>query len=147
VVQGRARPRRLAADRGELQDPAAALPSQVRQPGPYQPDRAGQVGRDLVHYLLVGQLLGRAHQAVPGIAGHDVNPAQGGPCLVDHRSDLGRVRDVELGRVEGVRPAGRQIVDAAESADGADDAVAAGQELLAEVPAETAVGAGDEPGF
>src|SRR6202012_5176139 len=100
VVERAPRPRDLPADRGQLQDPAAATGPQVGQHGTDQLDRTEQVRVDLVPYLLVGQLLGGTHQAVARVAHHHVEPAEVGVRRVDDLPDAGGVGQVEQGRVE-----------------------------------------------
>jgi len=65
---------------------------------------------------------------------------------VDDLVDRGRVGHVEDLGAEGVRVAFERVGDLGAVADGADDPVAALEELLGEFAAEAAVHAGDEPG-
>jgi hypothetical protein len=67
----------------------------VRQRGSDELDGAGQVGGDDVAGLGVGELLGRAEQAVPGVADDHIDAAEPGEGVVDDLADRGRVGHVE----------------------------------------------------
>ncbi len=145
VVHRPAGERGLAAVGGELDDPAAALGPQVRQGRADQLDRAGQVGRDDVVDLVVGQLLGRAEQAVAGVIDDDVDPPELGERPGDDRLDAGHVDYVEGRGPELVTVLAGQVIDRSGLPDRAGYPVAALEQLLGQVPAEAAVDPGDEP--
>jgi hypothetical protein len=136
----------VPAVRGELDDPAAALLAEVWQRRADQRDGAGEIGGDDVVDLGVGQFLGCAEQAVAGVADDHVDPAQLVVGAVDQGSDRARVGDVEELHVEGVGMLLGQVGDGVGAADGADDGVAAVEQLAGEFAAEAAADSGDEPG-
>ena len=65
-----------AADRGHLDDVAAALLAQVRQRRLGDPQGAEQVGLQLVAGVGLAELLDHAEVAVAGVVDHDVEPAE-----------------------------------------------------------------------
>ena len=86
------------ADRGHLQDVARALLAQERQRGLGHPERAEQVGLDLVAGVGLAELLDHAELPVAGVVDDDVEPAE---VLVRLRDggEVGRaVGDVERER-------------------------------------------------
>ena len=83
---------------------------------------------------------------VAGVADHDVDPAQVVVGAVDQRADGAPVGDVEDLDVEGVGVLVGDLGDGLGAADGADDRVAAVEQLGGEFAAEAAADSGDEPG-
>jgi hypothetical protein len=118
----------------------------VRQRGPDELDGSGEVGRDDVADLLVGQFLGRAEQAVAGVAHDDVDAPERAEATVDHVADGAGVGDVEQLASERARVFPEQVGDAVGPAHGAGDGVAAVEQLGGQLPAEAAADAGYESG-
>jgi hypothetical protein len=96
--------------------------------------------------LLVGQFLGRAEQAVAGVAHHHVDAPEGRETAVRHVADGGGIGHVEQLAVEPVRVFPDEVGDTVRAADGADDDLAAVEQLGGQLAAEAAADAGDEPG-
>jgi hypothetical protein len=77
-----------AADRGDLDDVAGALLAHDRQRRLGHPDRAEDVGLDLVAGLLRGDLLDRAEEPVAGVVDDHVEAAELLPGRL-HGGDVG----------------------------------------------------------
>jgi hypothetical protein len=145
VVHRAAGQRGLAAVGRDLDDPAAALGPQVRQGRADHLDRAGQVGRDNVLDLVVGQLLGRAEQTVAGVIDDDVDAPELGERPGNDRLDAPGVGHVEVRGPELLAVLAGQVVDRPCLPDRAGHPVTALEQLLGQVPAKAAVDPGDEP--
>jgi len=96
--------------------------------------------------LLVGQFLGGAEQAVAGVADDDVDAPELLEAAVHNLADRLGVGDVEQFAAERVGVAVGEVGDGLGAADGADDGVAAVEELGGQLAAEAAADASDEPG-
>jgi phosphoribosyl isomerase A len=145
VVHPDVRERRDAADRRHLQDVAGTLFTQERQRRLRHPQRAEQVGLDLVAGLSLAELLDHAELSVPGVVHDDVEAAE--PIVrllncVEHRT---AVSDVEPQRQQGVAEALGQIVEAGGVPRGGGDPVAALERRDRPLPTETARRTRDEP--
>ena len=121
--------------------------AQVRRDRTDQLDRRDHVGVDLAADLLVGEFLGQANQAVAGVGNDDVDPSELGERSVDHGAQLRGVGDVELGAPELIAVAVGQVVESRGTAQRRGDSIAALEQDLGHLAAETAGGAGDEPGL
>jgi hypothetical protein len=103
-------------------------------------------GRDDVVDLLVGEFFGGTEQAVAGVGDDDVDAAQALEGAVDELPDRRAVGHFEHLGDERVGVGVAEVGDLPGSADGADDTVAAGEQLLGEFAAEAAADPGEEPG-
>jgi hypothetical protein len=83
--------RELAAHARHLHQQAAALRAQMRHGRPGQLDRGGEVGRDHLVNLLIGQILGDAEHAVARVRDDDVDAAVIGEGLGDDGAQPCRV--------------------------------------------------------
>jgi len=97
VIQGGAGMGGLAAIRGELDNPAAALLAQVGECRAHHPDRAEQVGADLLGDLFVRQRLGCAEEPVARVVHDHVDLAEVGESLIYDLLNSRQVGHVELG--------------------------------------------------
>ncbi len=104
---------------------SAALGPQVRQRGLGHPQRAEDVGLDLVACLLLGQLLDEAEVAVAGVVDDDVEPAEVVVRLLDRGEVRVAVGDVELDRQQRVAVLLGEVVQGGGVAGGGGDLVAA----------------------
>ena len=96
VVGADERERRDPADRGDLQDVAAALLPQERQRRLGHPHGAEDVGLQLVAELVLGQLLDEPEVPVAGVVDDDVEAAEVLVGLLDGGEVRVPVGDVEL---------------------------------------------------
>jgi hypothetical protein len=129
-----------------IRPPPAALRPQVRQCGPGELDRADQVDLDLAVQELVGDLLGRAEHAEPGVGDDHIDPVEGGERLADHAADRGGIGHVQGRRPQAVAVLGRERRQGVGAAAGRRDALAPGEQERGELVSESRCRAGDEPG-
>ena len=101
----------------------------MRQRAAYDLDRAQQVDGDFVDDLLVGELLGRAEQAVARVVDDDVDRSEGAEGRVDDLPDPSGVREVQAGGPEAVAVLLGESANRVEVADRARDPVAAPESL------------------
>ncbi|CCD02590.1 protein of unknown function (plasmid) [Azospirillum baldaniorum] len=137
----------LPALGGHLHDASPSLPPKMGQRGADQVDGAGEVGGDLPVDLRLREFLGRAEQAVAGVADDHVDPVVPLKGAADGRFNAGRVREIERNDLKATTMLPLQVGQRFRAARRGEHPVVPGEQLPRHVKAKARRRAGDEPCF
>jgi hypothetical protein len=143
LVGGHPRAADAAAERGDLDDPAAALLAQDRQGRLGDVDRAEEVRLDLPSEGLERRVLERHAVTLTRIVDHDGEPAEGGRSVSDGGLRGSRIGDVEGLDAHAVTVGRGEVVQGAGIPGGGDHPVAVGERLLDDLAAAAPRGTRD----
>jgi hypothetical protein len=144
LVGGQAGGGETAADRGDLDDAAAALGAQDGQCRLGDVHDAEQVGVDLRPEVVQGDVLDRGEVGVPGVVDHHVDAAERRDARGDGRLGGGGVGHVERDGQDPGAVASGEVGHVGGLARGGDEAVPGRQDGLGDLAAEAAAASGQE---